>query len=138
MTLLYNISSTGIYVNWEHIPKEFVNGHLLGYQIFYQVADATESSEWFNKTVAATENGTTITDLRKFTNYAVQVAGFTGVGTGIESKAKFVTTDEDGMSLFILNHYNVDKQMRKLQKLHWTLKKSLLQSLYTERRESES
>lgn len=70
------------------------------------MADATDGSEWNNQTVGAIANDTTITNLQKFTKYALQVAGFTRRGTGVLSKAKIVTTDEDGMKLLVFNHYN--------------------------------
>ena len=76
----------------------------MGYRIFYQLADATDSPEWNNETVGASENTTAITDLRKFTNYAVQVAGFSRVGDGIVSKARFVMTDQDGKAIYIYKY----------------------------------
>lgn len=38
-----------------------------------------------------------ISGLRKFTNYSLQVLGFTRMGDGVSSVAMFCQTDEDGM-----------------------------------------
>lgn len=37
-----------------------------------------------------------LSGLRKFTNYSVQVLAFTRIGDGVESKALYCQTEEDG------------------------------------------
>lgn len=56
--------------------------------------DQAENEEMdTRKTTALT---TVLTSLRKFSNYSVQVLGYTRMGDGVSSQAIFCKTEEDG------------------------------------------
>lgn len=65
------------------------------------------------KTTALT---TVLTSLRKFSNYSIQVLGYTRMGDGVSSQAIFCKTDEDGKFVRAicvgveekLNHFSID------------------------------
>lgn len=52
------------------------------------------------KTLETDQLGISLTNLEKFTEYCVQLAGFTRIGDGNKSRCFNVTTDEDGESIF--------------------------------------
>jgi hypothetical protein len=57
-------------------------------------SDQIENEEMdTRKTTALT---TVLTSLRKFSNYSVQVLGYTRMGDGVSSQAIFCKTEEDG------------------------------------------
>jgi len=92
-----NRSSTATYVEWPPIPKHFIHGILLGYHITYTNMDPDGFGD-VSTGVHATGAGSTSTviqGLLKFTNYRIQVSGFTVKGDGPLSHAVVVRTDED-------------------------------------------
>lgn len=52
------------------------------------------------KTLETGQLEISLTNLEKFTEYCVQLAGFTRIGDGNKSSCFNVTTDEDGESIF--------------------------------------
>ena len=85
-------------VEWSPIPKQFVPGILLGYHIHYTNLDPEGFGD-VSTGVHSTGAGSTSTQIQgllKFTNYSIQVSGFTVKGDGPMSDAVIVTTDEDG------------------------------------------
>lgn len=76
-------SSTTVVVSWGPVPEAHRNGVLQGYRVAYRAARApavvhrdVESNSTF---------ATTLTELRKYTRYTVQVLAFTRVGDGAPS-----------------------------------------------------
>ena len=99
-----NKSSTAIDVEWSPIPKRFIPGILLGYHIHYTNLDPEgfgDVSTGVHPTGAGSAS-TQIQGLLKFTNYSIQVSGFTVKGDGPMSDAVIVTTDEDGKKKYNL------------------------------------
>ena len=93
-----NRSSAAIEVEWSPISKQFIPGILLGYHIHYTNLDPEGFGD-VSTGVHPTGAGSTSTQIQgllKFTNYSIQVSGFTVKGDGPKSDAVFVTTDEDG------------------------------------------
>ena len=108
---LQNSSSTSISVQWKPIPKDHVNGILLGIKLFYRSATRDNSivfssrtrraaeeewSEYTNITLPPNALSYEMTGLKKFTNYSVVILGYTAKGDGNVSHKFVVSTDEDG------------------------------------------
>ena len=93
----HNTSSTSLFVGWDSIPKEFIHGIPLGYKVFYGKTSETPSQY---KTRKTDQLEISLTNLEKFTEYCVQLAGFTRIGDGNKSRCFNVKTDEDGKSIF--------------------------------------
>jgi len=91
-----NTSSTSISVGWEAISTEFIHGILLGYKVFY---GKTSEPDTQYKTLKTDQLEISLTNLEKFTEYCVKLAGFTRVGGGNKSSCFNTTTDEDGKSI---------------------------------------
>ncbi|KAK8775217.1 hypothetical protein V5799_031434 [Amblyomma americanum] len=85
-------SSTEVTVSWEPPPESERNGELLGYKIFYKAEGDTEE---VMEAVPATPTAYTITDLRRFTNYSVQLLAFNPAGDGPRSQLLQVRTQAD-------------------------------------------
>ncbi|XP_073972084.1 sidekick cell adhesion molecule isoform X2 [Rhodnius prolixus] len=87
-------SSTTIVVKWGDVPKEHRNGQIEGFKVFYggvrnQAAKIKDIPS--NKTFT-----TTLTELRKFQVYSIQVLAYTRLGDGIlSSPPERVQTFED-------------------------------------------
>lgn len=93
-----NRSSTSVYVQWSPIPEQFIHGILLGYHINFTYLDPAGSGHVMAGVHATGASNTSILihGLLKFTNYSVQVSGFTVKGDGLLSNQVTVRTDEDG------------------------------------------
>ena len=93
-----NRSSTAIYVGWSPIPQQFIHGILMGYHLHYINTDPEGFGD-VSKGIHTIETGRTsalIQGLLKFTNYRIQVSGFTVKGNGPRSDVVVVKTEEDG------------------------------------------
>ena len=90
---MHNTSSTSLFVGWDAIPKEFNHGILLGYKVFYGKTSEPPSEY---KTLKTDLLQVSLTNLEKFTEYCVKLAGFTRVGDGNKSSCFNAKTDEDG------------------------------------------
>lgn len=88
-------SSTTIVVKWGDVPKEHQNGLIEGFKVYYGAANLRSFQ---HKLIASnTTFTTTLTELRKFVNYHIQVLGFTRLGDGVLSTPPVrVQTFEDG------------------------------------------
>lgn len=88
-------SSTTIVVKWGDVPKEHQNGLIEGYKVFY--AAETKSPAQYKQIPSNSTFTTTLTELKKFVTYHIQVLGYTRLGDGEPSKpAVSVRTFEDG------------------------------------------
>lgn len=91
----FNISSTGLSIEWSHIPLDFIHGNLLGYIILYKMSSEPDSMSVPIDT-GPDELSKNITELLMYTEYCVRMAGKTRIGTGNWSDCLNITTDEDG------------------------------------------
>ena len=97
----FHISSTSLRVTWNKIPTEQVIGRIKGYSIlFFAVKDGNSTVE--NVTL---ENGdineTSLVNLQKYTQYSIQVLGFTEFNKiGPLSSPIYAMTDQDGKKKF--------------------------------------
>ena len=91
----HNTSSTSLFVRWNAIPKEFIHGILRGYKVFYGKT-SEPPSKYKTLTLKTDHLKISLTNLAKFTEYCVKLAGFTRIGDGNKSSCFNVTTDEDG------------------------------------------
>lgn len=87
-------NSTELFVEWQHIPDEYRNGILLGYNVSFSTNNS--HANWQAKIVEPSVRYTTLSGLEKFTWYEIQVAGFTSKGLGPESPPIATRTKEDG------------------------------------------
>ncbi|XP_039445727.1 protein sidekick isoform X4 [Culex pipiens pallens] len=76
-------SSTTIVVKWNEVPKEHRNGQIDGYKVFYGSAGRTQV---LHKTIPNNStHTTTLTELKKFVQYDIQVLAYTRLGDGMLS-----------------------------------------------------
>ncbi|XP_067013442.2 protein sidekick isoform X2 [Anabrus simplex] len=76
-------SSTTIVVKWGDVPKEHQNGLIEGFKVYY---GSTPRLPFQYKTIASNSTfTTTLTELRKFVQYHVQVLAYTRLGNGVLS-----------------------------------------------------
>ncbi|XP_073231551.1 neural cell adhesion molecule L1-like, partial [Porites lutea] len=92
---IFYTSSTSIRVTWEPLSPHFVQGRLLGYRVVYRQVDGENWEKWKAITTGNKEHGTSITGLKKYGAYVVQVGAFTRKGNGLLSKGYMLRTDED-------------------------------------------
>ncbi|XP_064211220.1 protein sidekick isoform X3 [Tribolium castaneum] len=87
-------SSTTIVVKWGDVPKEHQNGLIEGYKVYY--AAESKSPVQYKLIASNSTFTTTLTELRKFVVYRIQVLAYTRLGDGEPSKpAVSVRTFED-------------------------------------------
>lgn len=73
-------SSTTIVVRWGEVPKEHRNGQIEGFKVFY---GAGNRGSVLHKTIANNNTfTTTLTELKKFVIYHIQVLAYTRLGDG--------------------------------------------------------
>ncbi|XP_014672723.1 PREDICTED: Down syndrome cell adhesion molecule-like protein Dscam2 [Priapulus caudatus] len=94
------MSSRSITVEWfPAAPSESLHGILQGYKIIYRPAtphdDDVDDGGPYEKVQSTTSLSATIYSLRKFTNYSVEVLGYSRVGDGVPSRPFYVRTLED-------------------------------------------
>ncbi|XP_062537067.1 protein sidekick isoform X3 [Armigeres subalbatus] len=76
-------SSTTIVVKWSDVPKEHRNGQIEGYKVFYGSAGRTQV---LHKAISNNATfTTTLTELKKFVQYDIQVLAYTRLGDGVLS-----------------------------------------------------
>ncbi|XP_054706957.1 protein sidekick-like [Uloborus diversus] len=87
------ISATEIKVTWKPPPPALQNGDLLGYKIFYE----PHSNDGFEEMEAVPTATTSfiLLDLKKYTEYTIQILAFNPAGDGPRSAPQRVTTMED-------------------------------------------
>ncbi|XP_076032140.1 cell adhesion molecule Dscam2-like isoform X4 [Oratosquilla oratoria] len=85
-------------IQWGPPPPDAMNGPLQGYRLTllrFQDDTASPTDDVEEITRMTTARQETVTGLRRFTNYTVTVAAFTGAGTGVASRDLVCTTKED-------------------------------------------
>ncbi|CAG7730812.1 unnamed protein product, partial [Allacma fusca] len=86
-------SSTTIVVRWGQVPEEHCNGIIDGYKVYYGAKNLPFQFKQISTNATFT---TTLTQLKKFTQYHIQVLAFTRVGDGaLSSPPTFVQTWDD-------------------------------------------
>ena len=75
-------SSTTILVKWGGVPRRHRNGVIEGYKVYYGAKGVAFRYKDIEGNATAQ---TTLTELRKYTKYAVQVLAYTRVGDGVLS-----------------------------------------------------
>ncbi|XP_074029858.1 sidekick cell adhesion molecule isoform X2 [Leptinotarsa decemlineata] len=87
-------SSTTIVVRWGDVPKEHQNGLIEGFKVFYTAG--VKSPVQYKQIPSNSTFTTTLTELRKFVTYHIQVLAYTRLGDGEPSTpAVRVRTHED-------------------------------------------
>lgn len=89
-------SSTTIVVRWSEVPKKAQNGQIEGFKVFYG-APGTPGIPVLQKKIANNKTfTTTLTELKKFVIYHIQVLAYTRLGDGFLSMPPIRTqTEED-------------------------------------------
>lgn len=92
-------SSTTIVVKWGEVPKEHQNGIVEGFKVYY--AANARAPFLFKNIPSNSTYTTTLTELRKFVVYHIQVMAYTRLGDGALSTPPIrVQTYEDGKKKF--------------------------------------
>ncbi|XP_016982349.1 protein sidekick isoform X9 [Drosophila rhopaloa] len=88
-------SSTTVVVEWGEVPRQHRNGQIDGYKVFYAAAD--RGQQVLHNTIPNNATfTTTLTELKKFVVYHVQVLAYTRLGNGALSTPPIrVQTFED-------------------------------------------
>uniref|UniRef100_T1JC13 Down syndrome cell adhesion molecule-like protein Dscam2 n=1 Tax=Strigamia maritima TaxID=126957 RepID=T1JC13_STRMM len=87
------LSSKSIYVLWDALPTDSVNGILRGYKVLYKPI-----TEWYDSQVQfknSEKDRITLQNLEVNTNYSVTVLAFTRVGDGVKTNPVYCKTHED-------------------------------------------
>ncbi|XP_049876722.1 Down syndrome cell adhesion molecule-like protein Dscam2 isoform X5 [Pectinophora gossypiella] len=88
------LSSQSVRVTWEPPPMRGRNGVLQGYRVTYApVTDWYGSEEAVTKQISGLH--TTLSGLRRYTNYSVTVCAFTAAGDGVRAAPVYCHTEED-------------------------------------------
>ncbi|KAH3692732.1 hypothetical protein DPMN_193886 [Dreissena polymorpha] len=90
----YALSSQSISVSWSPPPFFSLHGVLQGYKVLYK-PDRQNEDESDASFLAAGGLDTVISDLDRYTNYSIQVLGYTRKGEGVRSSPIYVRTLED-------------------------------------------
>lgn len=96
-----NSSSTSISLQWSNISAMDVAGVLRNFHIAYRELDTADNTT-HTVTVPLANLTFELTDLRKYTNYSIEIMGVTKF-VGIGTEPIIVSTDEDSkFKLFLL------------------------------------
>lgn len=91
------LTSTSLQVSWQPPPAHHTNGLLQGYKLnFEQVLDNLGLLNDAMDTRKTTALTIVLSNLRRFTNYSMQVLAYTRMGDGVLSGQSFCQTEEDG------------------------------------------
>nr|XP_023018250.1 Down syndrome cell adhesion molecule-like protein Dscam2 [Leptinotarsa decemlineata] len=88
------LNAQSLHISWEPPLVEGQNGIIQGYKVTYHSV-----GEWFDnedqQTKIVSQLRTTISGLRKYTNYSLTVLSYTSSGDGVRSAPVFCQTEED-------------------------------------------
>ncbi|XP_068681521.1 MAM and LDL-receptor class A domain-containing protein 2-like isoform X3 [Montipora foliosa] len=87
-----NISSTHVTIQWSPLPRQYHNGRLLGYKVFFQKASNTSFPVDESSVTVSNSTWVTLRTLDPGQRYKVYVSAFTSKGDGPRSSEHFVTT----------------------------------------------
>ncbi|XP_039293021.1 protein sidekick isoform X1 [Nilaparvata lugens] len=89
-------SSTTILVKWGDVPQEHRNGQIEGFKVFYGMGPRSPHPVQVKDIPSNTTFTTTLTELRKYVVYSIQVLAYTRLGDGALSSPPIrVQTFED-------------------------------------------
>uniref|UniRef100_A0A671SFP0 Down syndrome cell adhesion molecule b n=1 Tax=Sinocyclocheilus anshuiensis TaxID=1608454 RepID=A0A671SFP0_9TELE len=83
-----------ISLSWSALPKEALNGMLLGYRVIYW-ANLPDGELGEIRNITTTKPSLELERLEKYTNYSIQVLAFTRAGDGVRSEQIYTRTKED-------------------------------------------
>uniref|UniRef100_A0A8C2EBQ0 Cell adhesion molecule DSCAM n=1 Tax=Cyprinus carpio TaxID=7962 RepID=A0A8C2EBQ0_CYPCA len=83
-----------ISLSWSALPKEALNGMLLGYRVIYW-ANLPDGELGEIRNITTTKPSLDLERLEKYTNYSIQVLAFTRAGDGVRSEQIYTRTKED-------------------------------------------
>ncbi|XP_031765665.1 cell adhesion molecule Dscam2 isoform X2 [Galleria mellonella] len=88
------LSSQSVRASWEPPPARARNGLVQGYRLTYAPV-----TDWYGNEEAVTKQisglHTTLSGLRRYTNYSVTVCAFTSAGDGVRAAPVYCHTEED-------------------------------------------
>ncbi|CAH1965461.1 unnamed protein product [Acanthoscelides obtectus] len=88
------LNAQSLHISWEPPPIEGQNGIIQGYKVTYHSV-----GEWYDnedqQTKIVNQMRTTISGLRKYTNYSMTVLAYTASGDGVRSPPVYCQTEED-------------------------------------------
>ncbi|XP_025832144.1 Down syndrome cell adhesion molecule-like protein Dscam2 isoform X2 [Agrilus planipennis] len=88
------LSAQSLHISWEPPLPGGQNGIIQGYKVTYHsVSEWTDNDDQQTKVIQATR--TTVTGLKKYTNYSITVLAYTSSGDGIRSLPIYCHTEED-------------------------------------------
>ncbi|KTG42252.1 hypothetical protein cypCar_00015976, partial [Cyprinus carpio] len=87
-------TSETISLSWSALPKEALNGMLLGYRVIYW-ANLPDGELGEIRNITTTKPSLDLERLEKYTNYSIQVLAFTRAGDGVRSEQIYTRTKED-------------------------------------------
>ena len=90
---VHNTSSTRLVVKWSHVPKQYIRGKPIGYNIIYYQADWESDFKFVN--VSYTTNTTNLTDLAVYAMYIITVSAVSSGGVG-PARMTMALTDTEG------------------------------------------
>ncbi|XP_048465695.1 protein sidekick-1 [Rhincodon typus] len=88
------VSSTQILVTWGPVPDSEQNGRILGYKILYQERDS-ELNICSHPVKGNFTQSVVLNDLRKYSQYEIQVLAFTRIGDGVPSSPALIERTKD-------------------------------------------
>ncbi|XP_046406414.1 Down syndrome cell adhesion molecule-like protein Dscam2 [Ischnura elegans] len=88
-------TTQSLFIRWQPPPQLFQNGVIQGYKIYYENVEEWPPGHIEADTKMTIDLSTEIHGLQKYSNYSVQVWGYTRVGDGVKSKPIFCHTEED-------------------------------------------
>lgn len=96
MVVAHKVSSTNLAVRWSHLQEEDFHGQPIGYVITHHPTDL--ESDPNSMIVIYTTNSTTLTNLKVYTMYTINVSAVSSGGTGPAKTVK-TRTDAEGKEL---------------------------------------
>uniref|UniRef100_T1IT66 Down syndrome cell adhesion molecule-like protein Dscam2 n=1 Tax=Strigamia maritima TaxID=126957 RepID=T1IT66_STRMM len=87
------LSSHSVYVVWDNLPPEDVNGLLLGYKVFYKALQKWNIGveQWNTTSVSRLA----LQQLQANTNYSFEVLAYTKIGDGVRSEPVYCMTYQE-------------------------------------------
>ncbi|KXJ20894.1 Down syndrome cell adhesion molecule [Exaiptasia diaphana] len=85
------LGSNSVVVSWKPVDKEFTNGVIVGYYVYYQVA-WTNVSYWEKEYISSDKTKAYLKNLKDVTLYRIEVSAATKIGEGPRSRGLFIKT----------------------------------------------
>ena len=108
ITNAFNLSSNSLFVSWLHsIPPNSYVGVLTGYRVLWSEQPGSKNKK--SRDLGLDADNFTITGLKAYRLYKVQVAGRKNGGSGTTND-RYVRTDEDGEQLYTIARLIIPSQ----------------------------